>query len=262
MRLIVTRPLAQAEDWVRQLQVLRLDAVALPLIGIAAVDDAAPLRAAWQQLPDATLVVFVSANAVVHFFAQRAAGSAWPAGVLAGSTGPGTSAALRHAGVPASHIEEPATDAPHFDSEALWVGLQHRTWRGRRVWVVRGEDGRDWLAERLLKAGAALDFVAAYRREMPQLSVGQHALLQAAMAEPASYTWLFSSSLAVAHLQALAPGADWHAGMAMASHPRIAQAARDAGFGRVESVAPSARAVADRMASLQARSPSIQSAAQ
>ena len=42
---------------------------------------------------------------------------------------------------------------------------------------------------------------------------------------------------------ALAPGADWHAAAALASHERIAQAARALGFGRVGVVAPKPEAL-------------------
>ena len=98
MRLIVTRPAAQAGPWVNALQALGLDAQALPLIGIAPPHDLAPVRAAWSGLAHQRLVMFVSANAVEHFFAARPAGALWPAALPAGSTGPGTSAALRGAG--------------------------------------------------------------------------------------------------------------------------------------------------------------------
>jgi len=45
--------------------------------------------------------------------------------------------------------------------------------------------------------------------------------------------WLFSSSEAIANLQLLAPGQSWQQARAVATHPRIAQAARAAGFGVV-----------------------------
>ena len=183
--------------------------------------------------------------------------------MLAGATGPGTSAALRQAGVPALQLAEPAAEATLFDSEALWARLQGRPWAGRRVLVVRGEDGRDWLADVLRQRGAEVAFVAAYRRVPPVLDIATQALLASALAEPAAHLWLFSSSQAVGHLRALAPAADWSRSRALASHPRIVQAARDAGFGQVEATAPFPQAVAAWLAasiqpSLQT-SPSIQS---
>ena len=89
MLVIVTRPAAQAAVWVEALQALGQPAQALPLIEIGPADDAAPLRQAWQGLAGCALVMFVSANAVQAFFAH-AEGAAWPAGLRAGATGPGT----------------------------------------------------------------------------------------------------------------------------------------------------------------------------
>lgn len=256
MRLLVTRPAAQAAAWVAELQALGHEAVALPLIDIGPAADAAPVREAWQQLAQFSLVMFVSANAVQHFFALAPA--AWPACLRAGSTGPGTSAALRGAGLPPAAIVEPAADAGRFDSEALWASLAGEDWAGRRVLVVRGEEGRDWLADTLRGRGAAVEFVAAYQRRPPQPDATARALLAAALADPQTNVWLLSSSEAVGHLRQLAPGADWSASRALASHPRIAQAARDAGFGDVQLLAtPTAAAVAAWVA----QGPSIQSGA-
>ncbi len=241
--LIVTRPQAQALPWVRDLQALGQTAQALPLIAIAPTTDPAPLLQAWQQLHDYQLVMFVSANAVLQFFAWRPATVAWPHHVRAGATGPGTTAALVSSGAPAACIVQPAPDAATLDTEALWAQLQDEDWSGRHVLVVRGEDGRDWLADTLRERGAAVHFVAAYHRVLPTLSKGERALLALAVAAPARHLWLFSSSQAVMNLRSLASGADWGHSAALASHPRIAQAAQEAGFGRVAVAAPSPASV-------------------
>ena len=255
MRIIVTRPLAQAETLVAQLLAAGADAVALPLIDIAPVADTQPLQRAWMELPALALLMFVSANAVQHFMRQQPPGGSWPEQVLAGSTGPGTSAALREAGMPESCIVEPSGE--DFDSEALWQRLRGRDWQGRRVMVVRGEGGRDWLAEQLAEAGADLEFVAAYQRVLPHLSAQARALLAAALAQPQAHLWVFSSSQAVDHLQQLWPAADWSASAAVTPHPRIGAACRSLGFGQVRQVAVSAAAL---MAAAR-EGPSIQSTA-
>lgn len=246
MRLIVTRPQPQADDWVAQLQALGVDAAALPLLAIGDAPDPAAVTAAWRGLARHALAMFVSPSAVERFFARRPSGLAWPPGTIAGSTGPGTARALQAAGVPASCIATPPADAPRFDSEALWAVLQdRRDWRGASALVVRGEGGRDWLAERLREAGATVAFVEAYRRGAPALDDEQARLLAAARADPAAHGWLFSSSEGVGQLAGLAPGADWSAAPAWATHPRIAEAARAAGFARVVLVAPAPVAVAE-----------------
>ena len=243
MRLLVTRPREQAERWLTRLRGHGIDAQALPLIAIGPPADDAPLREAWVQLAGIGFVMFVSSNAVAGFFAARPAAAAWPAGTLAGCTGPGTSAALRAQGVPAACIAEPPVDAAQFDSEALWRVIGARAWHGTQALVVRGEGGRDWLAEQLAAQGARVRFVEAYRRSVPVLDGNERVQLQQACDEAARTVWLFSSSQAVQHLQQLAPAADWSRARAWATHMRIAQAARAAGFGEVHTIAPTVEAV-------------------
>lgn len=253
-RLVITRPAAQGAAWQQALQRAGCEACLLPLIDILPPAQTAPVADAWRALPGAALAMFVSANAVEHFFALRPEGVGWPAGVLAGSTGGGTTAALGAAGVPPAQVVAPAA-GERAESEALWARLSTRPWSGRRVLVLRGEDGRDWLAEQLRAAGAEVQFVTTYRRMAPQPDAAQRAVLRAAIDDPAGHGWLFSSSQALGHLQALAPAAHWSAATALATHPRIAQAARGLGFGRVVDVEGTVEGVAQAWALLQSAAP-------
>ncbi|WP_307838116.1 fused uroporphyrinogen-III synthase HemD/membrane protein HemX [Burkholderia plantarii] len=107
---------------------------------------------------------------------------------------------------------------------------------GKRVLIVRGDGGREWLATRLREAGAEVELVAAYRRIVPEPSIGAwervHALLGGA-----PHAWLVTSSegvrnlheLAIDHLTAVEIEALQHAPL-VAPHPRIADTARALGF--------------------------------
>ena len=262
MRVLVTRPAAQAAQWVARLQAHGIDAVALPLMGIAPVTDPAPVEAAWARLlhtpgsplaqqgqegtvaRGAQLVVFVSPNAAEQFFAHRPANAGWPEAVWAGSPGPGTTHTLRGLGVPEARLIEPASDAAQFDSESLWARLSQHDWRGAEVLIVRGEGGgRDWLATTLRSHGARVSQLAAYRRVAPLFSVADRALLDAARATPAEQVWLFSSSEAIDHLAQALPGAAWAGAYAVTTHPRIAQRARRLGFSSVTEARPALDAV-------------------
>lgn len=226
-----------------------IDAEALPLIDIAPPRDTMPLVEAWRALARRQLLVFVSPNAVECFFALRPLGCEWPPTLVAAAPGPGTRAALRAHGVVAEAIVEPAADAPQFDSESLWQQLQRRAWRGASVLIVRGDGGRDWLAEQLRAAGAAVDFVSAYRRTAAVWSVGERQLLQGALEQPAACAWLFSSSEAIGHLLPLSHLAGdalrmrLRAATALATHPVIEARAREIGFARVEACRPTLDAV-------------------
>ncbi len=253
MRVIVTRPAAQAADWVAQLRAHSIDAVALPLIGIAPVADPAALHAAWRGLAHQRLVVFVSPNAAEQFFAQRPADAHWPPALLASSPGPGTTRVLMGLGVPADRVVEPASDAPQFDSESLWARLRDLDWPGANVLIVRGDGGRDWLAQTLREAGAQVAHVAAYERTAPAFDAAEAAVLRAALDRPAAHLWFFSSSEAIDNLAAAhCIGADWHAARAIATHPRIAARARQLGFARVTEARP---ALADVVACIQSIRP-------
>ncbi len=48
--LLITRPASEAARWVDDLRAAGVDAVALPLIAIAPLEDPAPLQAAWRRL--------------------------------------------------------------------------------------------------------------------------------------------------------------------------------------------------------------------
>jgi uroporphyrinogen-III synthase len=247
MRVIVTRPAAQAGAWVERLQALGVDAVALPLIGIEPATDPIPLQEAWAHLDGAALAMFVSPNAVAHFFEARPPCVSWPPSALAGSTGPGTTQALREAGVPAARIVAPGPQGP-FDSEAVWGQLRAQHWTGRRALIVRGDGGRDWLSQQLRAAGAAVDFVSSYRRVPPTFDAAAQAVLRAAQAAPGEHRWHFSSSEAVAHLHRATPQLAWSSALGWATHPRIVEAAQALGFAQVELIGPGPEAVAAALA--------------
>jgi len=245
-RIIVTRPAEQASSWVDPLRAAGWAAESLPLIEIAPLLDPAERQAAQQRLQGCSAVMFVSGNAVDHFL-QGWTGPAPSLRCLA--SGPGTAARLRAFGVPPEQIDEPPADAGQFDSEALWQAIAHRPWAGQQVLLVRGRSGppgagtgRQWLADRLEEAGARVDAIVVYERRAPRWSLADRQRIQTACCDGS--LWLFSSSEAIAHLPA---DTDCSAALALATHPRIAQAAQARGFARVWQSRP---ALPDVMASI------------
>ncbi len=253
-RVIVTRPLMEAAQWVQALQARGWLAEALPLIAITEPGDPPAQAALAQHRRDwwqTDVLMFVSAAAVRHFFARDVAPppAQHPLTTRFWAPGPGTARALDQTlaglGVSADRIDAPPADAAQFDSEHLWPVVAAQLHTGARVLIVRGHSperdgprdaalpgtGRDWLIRHCEAAGAQVGACVAYERRAPVLSVAERALVRDASG--AGHLWLFSSSEALANLQALAPGTDWSAAAALATHPRIAAAARAAGFGQV-----------------------------
>jgi len=91
--------------------------------------------------------------------------------------------------------------------------------------------GREWFANRVSAAGASVDFVVAYQRDLPSFSPAAADAARAAATDGS--VWLFSSTEAIANLVSWLPAQDWARARAVATHPRIAAAARRAGFGVV-----------------------------
>jgi uroporphyrinogen-III synthase len=244
MRVVLTRPAREGGRWRDALVAAGHEVHLLPLIAIEPLPTSPHVDAARQSLGRFHAVMFVSANAVQHFLP----GTAWPATARAWAAGAGTALALQAAGVPADRIDLPPDDAPQVDSEALWSRVAAQVGPGSRVLIVRGAgfdgqaSGRDWLARRLSDEGAIVEMLAVYRRVPPAWSDGERTLAEAAATDGS--VWLFSSSEAVANLRALLPSTSWSAACAIATHERIAQAAREAGFGVVCPSRPSMDAVA------------------
>lgn len=237
--LLVTRPREQAQAWVAQLQSLGWPARSLPLLEIGPAPEPDRIADMARQLVPGALVMFVSPNAAARALAAWPTHPlAWPAGVRAAATGPGTVAALVQAGVPADAIVAPPADAAQFDSEALWACLRHEDWRGRPVWVVRGEGGREWFSDTLRAAGAQVHWVQGYSRGAPVWSPEERALLDQALARPEAARWLFSSSEAIEHLLHLRPEAAQVGLKALATHPRIVASAQALGLRDVTLVPP------------------------
>lgn len=243
---IVTRPAREAAQWVDDFRAAGLVAAALPLIVIEPAADAEPLRAAWRRISDYAALMFVSAAAVEHFFSY-AEKNAIAAGPRFWATGPGTARALRRAGVPDEAIDAPPPDASSFDSEALWERVKGQVSAGVRVLIVRGGDaagspkGRDWLANEIDAAHGLRDTVVAYRRLPPSFGDEERAL--ALDGAEGRAVWLFSSSEAIANLQMAMPTIGWQAASAVATHARIGEAARAAGFGSVRVCSPQREAL-------------------
>jgi uroporphyrinogen-III synthase len=268
MRVIVTRPETDAQAWLTAIQKAGHEAVYLPLIEIGPAPDTQAVALAWQQWQRWQAVMFVSAQAVRMFFAQRP----MQAGPRFWATGPGTRQALLEAGVAANCIDAPSADSAQFDSEALWQVVSRSLKKKGPVLIVRGNEdspessaittahpnpsdnqpfntqgvGRDWLAQQIVEAGASVEFVVAYSRRPPQWSVQQLDIAKQAASD--SSVWCFSSSQAVLHLQAQLPDVQWDQARCVTTHARIAQTAHEVGFVKVVQARP---VLSDVMASLE-----------
>lgn len=269
---VLTRPAGQSAALAAALERDGIAAFDFPLIEIAAAEDDAPLRSALASLERYALVVFVSPNAIERAL-SAAPGLVWPVQVPIGVVGPGSVAQLAAYGIaaPSHQVIAPAgadtaleaspaagsaeagengngDGGARFDSEALFAALTDRlglgALTGRPVLIVRGDGGREWLADRLRDAGALVEAVCAYRRVVPAPSAEAWARVRA-LVGGAPHAWLLTSSEGVRNLDALMRAslepaeraALLHAPI-VAPHPRIAETARAVGFDTITTSGP------------------------
>lgn len=233
---VVTRPLAQAGALAARIAALGYAAEVFPLLEIQPLPDPEPLRAALADVERYALVAFVSPNAIDAAFAAR---PQWPAGPSAPAlavVGEGSRAALERHGLTDANarIHRPR-DPEHSDSEALLEVLDTAALRGKPVLIVRGESGRELLADALRAAGALVSTLPAYRRAAPVLDGARRARLAALL--EADSAWIVTSSEALRNLVDMARELAGTAGVAkiqakrlVVSHRRIADTARQLGF--------------------------------
>jgi uroporphyrinogen-III synthase len=267
-RVIVTRPAAQAAQWANALTAQGFDAHSFPLIEIADALQPAQRQALHARAAQADVCMWVSSNAVGYFFetnrpvtqvnpAQAAIELIVNKKLRHWATGPGTVAALLQHGVPLAQIDAPDTQAAQWDSAALWQRVAGQIQAGTQVLILRGTDvgtpsaSRDDLAAQIRAAGGTVEFAVVYARRAPSFTAAQVAWARAAASDGS--VWIFTSSQAVTHLPAIAAAAAaasaqggdqsgglgrqrgghrgvWGLARCIATHDRIAQTARDAGF--------------------------------
>ncbi|HEB97946.1 MAG TPA: uroporphyrinogen-III synthase [Thiotrichales bacterium] len=166
VRVLVTRPAAQAGRLCGLIETAGGEAIRFPVLEIAPPADPEAARAVVARLGEFNLAVFVSANAV-DWLRRFMAGRAWPRGLRAAAVGRRTAEALETLGV-----GEVIVPASGFDSEALLAEPAFADVAGRRVLIVRGEGGREWLRQALEARGARVEYAELYRRGRPQADPG------------------------------------------------------------------------------------------
>jgi uroporphyrinogen-III synthase len=220
--ILVTRPARQAGGFARKIATLGGIPVNFPAIAILPPADTAALARAHAALTNYDYAVFVSANAAEY--GAPAAGR-WPAALVALAPGPGTAEALADVGIADARI--PATS---FDSEGLLALPELADVRGRRVAIFRGDGGREHLGDTLRARGALVEYVACYRRAVPE---GGAEGLAEAFREGRIDAVTITSSEGLDNLWALADEATrgaWRAMPTFVPHPRIAARARALGL--------------------------------
>lgn len=150
---LVTRPRQQSAELVDEIARRGGTSTLFPVIDIVARDPAA-IRHDVDRLSRPDMTIFISRNAVEH-------GIEYAEGSLA-AIGPSTAAAIVASG---RRVAVQPSDG--FDTEHLLAEPEFADVRGKRIRIVRGNDGREKLATTLRERGASVDYLSTYERRLP-----------------------------------------------------------------------------------------------
>jgi uroporphyrinogen-III synthase len=227
--ILVTRPAGQAEALCAAIVSKGFTAHCLPMLQVLPLSNLAPRQQ--QQVRDLDSyqhVIFVSANAVRY--GMGCIESHWPqlpADLHWFAVGEGTARLLLPFGV------EAHTPGSAMSSEGLLALPQLQQVQGARVLIVKGEGGRQTLAEELGRRGARVDELACYRRAAPELASGE---LAAKLAQWEIDLVMISSGEGLCNMLALLTPAEttkFSRITLLVPSPRVADIAVTAGFEQV-----------------------------
>ncbi|MEJ2598894.1 MAG: uroporphyrinogen-III synthase [Anaerolineales bacterium] len=157
-RIVVTRPLAQADGFAKQLQALGASTIAFPVIEIGQVEDTTSLDRALAKLSCYEWMVMTSVNGVEKVWErldQLGLEDGFPESVHIAAIGPKTAEALRAHGINPDFVPE------EYVAEAIVPGMGDL--RDQWVLLPRADIARPALAQTILECGGIAHEIAAYR---------------------------------------------------------------------------------------------------
>lgn len=160
LKVLVTRPEQQARTLCDSITSSGAVAIALPVLDIVPI---LPWHGSAFRLADQEMIIFISRNAVTHFMAGLQTSLADNVQLVA--VGSGTAATMREHGLRVD-IQPP----PPAGSESLLAMPKLNTVQDKNVLIVRGDGGRELLADTLLARGANISYLEVYRRGLPSRS--------------------------------------------------------------------------------------------
>ncbi len=161
-KILVTRPVRQSDNLCRLIEQQGWQPIRFPVIDIQSRELSMQDECHVQHIEQYQYLFFVSVNAVnfaLQLFNGRIHGLQK---ALCVAVGKATYAALTSHGL--SSVLVPTEG---FNSEAVLAMPELQILTGQSCLIIRGEGGRELLADTLSKRGAKVDYLEVYRRVMP-----------------------------------------------------------------------------------------------
>jgi uroporphyrinogen-III synthase len=161
-RILVTRPAHQAENLCRLISEQNDIAVRFPTLAIVEVDNLVTVKQTLAHLEAFDWLIFISSNAVNFALKANDGKIARLKTRQIAAIGKATADALNLAGLSVSALPE-----RNYNSEALLaLPIMHAV-DGQKILIIRGESGREVLANTLHARGADVCYLNVYKRIIP-----------------------------------------------------------------------------------------------
>ena len=157
-KILVTRPAEQSHDLIQQLRARGYAVESLPTLMIEMYNPASLAAPVAKALVNSDWLIFLSATAVAAV-APLLRGQSLP---RVAAIGGATSKRLR-----SEDINVDAIPRQDFSSEGLVALPEFEDVSQQVITLVRGEGGREWLADELIRRGAKVQHLIVYRRHCP-----------------------------------------------------------------------------------------------
>ncbi|MFC1749321.1 uroporphyrinogen-III synthase [Pseudomonadota bacterium] len=161
---VVTRPAKQATGLCQLIEQQGGTAICFPSLEIKEPDHPEKAALRLQQLEQFDTVIFVSRNAVA--WSAHHIGGKLPTQIQLVAVGKSTGEALR------KQWQHPIISPKKgSNSEAILALPEMQNVSGQHILIVRGQGGRELLAEQLSQRGAQVEYAEVYKRNRPNVSL-------------------------------------------------------------------------------------------
>ena len=162
IRALITRPRAKGEQLARQIEAAQGAALCCPFIDISAGQEFDKVSSLLEKLQPDDYIIAISDNAVNYANASLISeNKRWPQQINYISVGPTTAQRWHKYGI--NHTEIPDT----HDSEGVLKLLKNVPVEHKNIVILRGNGGRETMAEDLTKRTANVTYCEVYQRTAP-----------------------------------------------------------------------------------------------
>ena len=163
---MITRPAHQATGLSQKLESEGATVFIFPTLEITAAELSTQSKKTIHQIDQFDMIIFISPNAVEHGLNHIQDNIILPKNILLATIGQGSAKTLSH------KLGKQPDITPHnnFNSEGLLATDAMQEIANKRILIIRGNGGREYLKETLEQRGASVEYLTAYQRKKPTTS--------------------------------------------------------------------------------------------